>query len=225
MRACDRFFLILLIAGTTARADLVWEQRTSDTNGTRTATLKLRGDMMRLDQPADSLSVICDLKTRDSFTLLTTNKTYLRRFGNEVRWEMEEEKKYHHGTNEMDRPPAPPADTGKSENVAGRDTTVFQWTGARGIAQKLWVDTNFPNYKAIRAELARVDLFNDTGPHRNAQPMLSRLPGMVLKSETVARGLHVTNELISVKLEPVDASLFNMPHDYTEWKRPEKKAP
>jgi len=50
------------------------------------------------------------LKTRDSITLLTTNKTYLRKFGSAVRWQMEEERKYTHGTNEMDAPPAPAMD-------------------------------------------------------------------------------------------------------------------
>ena len=92
------------------RADLILEQQTSDTNSTHAATLKLHDDKMRLDQPESSLSVIVDLKTRDSITLLTTNKTYLRKFGSAVRWQMEEERKYTHGTNDMDAPPAPAMD-------------------------------------------------------------------------------------------------------------------
>ena len=84
---------VFFFSGFAMRADLVLEQQASDTNRTRTAILKLHGDKMRLDQPDDAMSIIVDLKTRDSLTLLTTNKIFLRKFGSEIRWEMEQEKK------------------------------------------------------------------------------------------------------------------------------------
>jgi len=201
-------------------ADLILEQQSSDTNGTRVATLKLHGGKMRLDQGENALSVIVDLKSRDSFTLLTTNKTYLNKFGSEVRWEMDEEKKHTHGTNDMDFPPARPVDTGKSETVDGRGAEIFTWSGARGLTETLCVATNFPNYNAIRTELVKLDRFNDAGPHRNGQPELSPLPGMVVKSQSLLRGHQQTTTLMSVKVEPVDASLFELPKDYSPWKRP-----
>jgi hypothetical protein len=220
-----KYFSVLLIfffAVRVARADLVLEQQLSDTNQTRTTTLKLHGDKMRMDNQGDAFSVIADLNTRDSFTLLTSNKTYLKRFGSEIRWEMAEEKKISLGTNDMDQPPAQAVDTGKSETVNGRDAEIFIWSGARGVTETLWVDRKFPNYDAIRMELARLDRFNDSGPHRNAQPALSRLPGMVIKSESTAKGRTVTNTLVSVKLEPLDAALFEVPTNYSFWK-PENK--
>jgi hypothetical protein len=205
------------------RADLILEQQASDTNRTHTAIMKLRGDKMRLDQPDNDMSVIVDLNTRDSTTLLTTNKTYLKRFGSEIRWEMKEEKKYSGGTNDLDHPPAAAVDTGKSETVNGRDTEIYSWSGARGLTETLWVDKNFPNLDAIKAELAKLDRFNDAGPHRNAQPELSRLPGMVIKNVSAANGRTATNTLVSVKLEPVDAALFELPADYQPWKPANKK--
>src|SRR5215469_8949611 len=84
-------------------ADLALEQQFSASNLTANAILKLHGDKMRLDQLNTGISVIVDLKSRDSYTLLT-NKTYMFKFGSEVRWEMKEEQKLTHGTNEMDAP-------------------------------------------------------------------------------------------------------------------------
>ena len=218
--------LFALLSSTAAlRADLILEQQSSDTNGTHTGILKLHGDKMRLDQPDNGISVIVDLKSRDSITLLTSNKTYLNRFGSEVRWQMDEERKYTHGTNDLDFPPARPVDTGKSETVNGRVTEIFTWSGVHGLKETLWVATNFPNYDAIRAELIKLDRFNDSGPHRNAQPELSLLPGMVMKSESLLKGHTLTTTLVSVKMEPVDASLFVLPKDYSPWERQEKKAP
>lgn len=220
-RAAILFALLLSTAA--VRADLILEQQSGETNHFHLDSLKLHGDKMRLDQPDNSLSVIVDLKTRDSITLITTNKTYLRKFGSEVRWEMEEDLKYTHGTNEMDAPPARPVATGKSELVSGQAAEIYTWSGAHGLKETLWVATNFPNYDLIQAELAKVDHFNDTGPHRNAQPELSLLPGMVLKRSSTRKGHTMTTTLVSVKVGPVDAALFELPKDYSPWKPAEKK--
>jgi hypothetical protein len=169
--------------------------------------------------------VIIDLNTRDSFTLLTTNQTYLQKFGSEVRWEMEEERKRNHHTNELDAPPVPPVATGQTEIVNDRPAAVYKWSGANGETETLWVATNFPNYDAIRGELAKLDRFNAAGPHRNAQPELARLPGMVIKRERVSKGHQATTTLVSVKVEPVEASLFALPAGYAPWKRPAAQKP
>jgi len=83
----------------------------------------------------------------------------------------------------------------------------------------MWVATNFPNYETIRKDLARIDEFDATGPHPNAQPALSLLPGMVIKSEMTAKGKSFgVVTLLAVKEEPLDASLFELPPDYVPWK-------
>lgn len=214
----------LFFTAAVSRADLVMEQQADESNHLHTAILKLHDDKMRLDQPDEGISVIVDLNSRDSYTLLTTNQTFLYRFGSDIRWEMSEERKYTHGTNDMDQMPAPAVNTGKSEKVNGYESDIYTWSGARGLAETLWVAKNFPNYAAIKTELAKVDRFNDAGPHPNAQPELSRLPGMVIKTESVFAGRKVTTTLVSVKVEPVDSSLFELPAGYTEWK-PAKKTP
>lgn len=217
------FILFALLSVSPVRADMVLEQQFSDADRTHIATLKLHDDKMRLDEQDGSLSVIVDLKSRDSYTLINTNKTYLMKFGSEVRWEMKEEQKINHGTNDMDAPPAPPVNTGKVEAINGYNANIYAWGGAHGLMETLWVVTNFPNYAVIRTELAELDRFNDSGPHRNAQPQLSLLPGMVVKTESVYKGHKMTISLKSVKVESVDPSLFELPPGYTQWRPPKTK--
>jgi hypothetical protein len=213
--------ILLALFATTAvlRADLTLEQKAGDTNRTINVITMVHGTMMRMQQPGSDLVVIASLATHDSFTLLT-NKTYMKRWGSDVKWELQEELKNTHGTNEMDAPPHPAVDTGKSETVNGYNAEIYAWSGAYGIKETLWVAKDYPNYRAIRIELLKMDMFNDTGQHRNAQPRLSALPGMVVKSEAEMRGKGETTTLVSAKLEPLDDSLFKVPDGYTLWKRP-----
>jgi len=212
--------LVLLASLAAVRADLTVVEQISTTNRTTTDTLEIRGDKMRMGQPG-GMSVIVDLKTRDSITLLT-NKMFIEKPGKFVLWEMQQEEKHTHGTNEMDRPSAPAVDTGRSEVINGTPAEIYTWSGAYGCTATLWVATNFPNFAAIRPELYKVDAFNDTGPHRNAQPALSTLPGMVIKRENSYRGHTVTNTLVSVTIEPIEPAHFQCPPDYTRWTRPAK---
>lgn len=210
----------LLFSTAALHADLTLEQQFIDASRTNVVVMKVHGDKMRMDQPDQNLSVLVDLKTRDSYTLLTKIKQYLLRFGSEVRWQMEEERKHTGGTNQMDAPPALALDTGNSETVNGYDAEIYTWQGAHGLVETLWVAKNYPQYPAIRAELSKLDQFNDSGPHRNAQPILSALPGMVVRSESTIKDRKTVLNLLSVSLNPLDASLFALPIDYTEWKHP-----
>ena len=211
------FFLFSPLA---LRADLVLEQQASDADHTQHTTLKLHDDKMRMDEPGEYFSVIVDLNTRDSISLFTNIKKYLKRSGAEIRQQMEKEKQAGN-SNEPTAPPAPAVDTGNSASVNGLNTEIYTWQGANGLVETLWVATNFPNYAAIKTELVKLDKFNATGPHPNAQPPLSSLPGMVIKSESLFKGHKATTTLESVKLEPVAPSLFELPSDYTLYKLPE----
>jgi hypothetical protein len=216
-------FAVFFASLVAARADLVMEQQTSETNATTHITLKLHGDKMRMDQQIGknpAFIVIIDLNTRDSITLLPREKQFLKRSGLEIQQQMEAERKASHGTNEMDNPPARAVDTGQSAMVDGYGTEIFKWSGAHGLTETLWVATNYPDYESIRIELAKIDRFDASGPHKNGQPELSLLPGMVIKAETAARGRKVTTTLLSAKAEPVDASLFELPADYSPRKTP-----
>ena len=214
-------FVVSLIA---ARADLVVEQLSTTATATEHITLKVHGDKMRMDQRGSDgydFSVIIDLNTRDSLTLFPQGKTFLKRSGEEIRQQMEAETKASPRANGMDQPPARAVDTGKTAKVGGYDTEIYTWSGPNGLTETLWVATNFPDYKSIRTELAKLDRFDASGPHKGAQPKLSLLPGMVVKAEKAVAGHKVTVTLISARAEPVGSSLFELPADYSPWKPPE----
>jgi len=209
--------LLLLFCVPTLWADLVMEQEYSTTNVIGHSMLKVHDDQMRMDTwdfSSNAFSVIIDLKTLDSYTLMPTTKTYRRRLGADTRRLTESRD----ANDEMNRPPATPVDTGKAEKVGGYDTEVYTWSGAHGRSETLWVATNYPNFAAIRKDLARVDQFDDIGPHRNFQPQVSELPGVVVKAQVTTAGKEPTLiTLVSAKVEPLDRSLFDLPADYVPW--------
>lgn len=217
-------FAVLIAPLVAARADLVVEQQSATATVTNQIAMKVHGDKMRMDQRDSdgyAFSVIIDLNTRDSITLFPQGKTFLKRSGAEVRQQMEAETKASHGTNELDQPPARAVDTGTTAKMGGYDTEVYTWSGPNGLTETLWVATNFPDYESIRTDLAKLDRFDASGPHKGAQPELSLLPGMIVKAEKTTGGRKVTTTLIVAMVEPVDASLFEMPADYSPWKPPE----
>ena len=216
-------FAALIAPLVAARADLVMEQQSTTATATDHITLKVHGDMMRMDQRDKDgyvFSVIIDLNTRDSTTLFPQGKSFLKRSGAEIRQQMDAERKTPHGTNEMSDTPARAVDTGTTAKVGGYDTEIYTWSGPNGLTETLWVATNFPDYEFIRPELAKLDRFDASGPHKDAQPKLSLLPGMVVKAEKASGGRKVTTTLISARVEPVDAALFELPADYSPWKPP-----
>ena len=219
----NTFFLtIFCFMAAAARADLTIAQQSGDNTVTNYAIVKVHGDKMRLDQSntrGGQFSVVVDLNTHDSITLMPKLKMYLKRSGAEVRAQIEAGNKTE-ATNDVNLFPARCLDTGKSEILVGAATEIYTWTGAHGMSKTLWVATNFPNFESIRKEIAKIDQFNVTGPHRNVQPQMSLLPGMVLKNQTAVSGITNTVFLVSVKQEPLDPSLFELPPDYVPWKPP-----
>ncbi len=221
------FFLATVwLAAVAARADLEIVQRASDTNAPFPATLRLRGDKLRLDQQQNtngSYVVVIDLNTRDSFTLLPKEKKYLKRAGADILKNLALDKKlFGGGTNELYLPPAPAQATGRSEAVGGYDAEIYSWSGAGGMTQTLWVAKGFPDYEKIRTELAKLDRFNAVGPHPGAQPELSPLPGLVVQSELPVGERKIKVRLVSAKTAPLDAELFAVPADYSPWEPPKQ---
>jgi hypothetical protein len=223
------FFLFALLGSIlAARADLMLVQASDSTNAPFKATLCLHGNRMRLDQQENtngSYAVIIDLDTRDSFTLLPQEKKFLKRSGADILKDLALDKKLFGDTNDLYQAPAPAVATGRTESVNGYESEIYTWTGAHKLTETLWVAKGFPNYESIRSELAKLDRFNDAGPHPNTQPALSPLPGMVVKSEVTINKQKKTTVLVSATVEPVDATRFDLPADYTLWQPPAKPKP
>lgn len=199
---------------------MVMEEITKETNVTYVVTTKIHGDKMRMDQQDNkhvNFSVIVNLATRDAITLMHVNKTYMKRSGEETRRLMEAAKKSAGGTNLMDNPPAPPVATGKSEKVDGYETELYTWAGPGGLNKTLWVAKDYPDFDKLKTDLAKRDHFNRTGPHKAAQPEVSQLPGMVIKTENDLKGRKMIVTLSFAKAGPVDPADFEIPANYVLW--------
>jgi hypothetical protein len=216
-------FICLTLLGslTASRADLALQQKADDGKHFRDLSILLHGDKMRLDveRGTNAIFVIVDLGTRDSLTLMPATKTYIKRTGTELK-QLAETRRKAAGTNalDMDALPVPAVPTGKTEKIDGLDTEIYTWSGGHKLEETLWVAKDYPNYKLIQPELAKVDAYNRDGAHRNGQPEMGRLPGMVVRVVVSADGEKGTNTLVSAKVDPLDAALFELPADYTAYK-------
>jgi hypothetical protein len=93
-------------------------------------------------------------------------------------------------------------------------TELYTQADFNGVSIRLWVARDFPNYKQINGQLARLR-FGYGVPVKNID--LTKIPGMVMKSEAETGGTHprvVVTSLLSAKVEPVDAAAFVIPEDY-----------
>jgi hypothetical protein len=219
-----RFLLLiaLISSALAARADMVMQEKAIQEGKTFTITVRIHGDMVRMDQADDlgaTVSTINDFKTHDEIMLKHRDKTVLKHSGAKLKDELELIKKRWGETNAALLPPAKPVATGKSEKVGDYDAEIYLWTGP-GVTKLLWVAKDYPNFSALKPYLARIDQFNETGVGRGLQPDIATLPGMVVKTETDIHGSKVFLTLISAKEAPVDPSIFEVPASYTDWKPP-----
>ncbi len=204
-----RFFLLFTVAcATVARADLVMQQQivTPDYNGV--ITMKVKGDKVRLDVNAgqpEALSTIMHLKTGETFTLLHGQKVFVKTQGAPAKPAKPA------GTPSGAPVPRP---TGQTQKVGEYDTELYTWSKANGITGTAWVAKNFPDYARIRADLAALD--QTTGAGNGGSPELSKLPGMMVRSQVAGGGETLTMALISAKEGPLDDALFGVPHGYKE---------
>ena len=155
--------------------------------------------------------------------LIPTEKTADIHPGANFKSELEAMKKAYGETNALFATPTRPVDTEKSEKVGDYETEIYSWDGPNGMKETLWVARNFPGYEKIKSDLDKIDEWNSSGIGKGMEPDLRLLPGMVVKKQTAVggrtdNGQLVTVSLVSVKIEPVDPALFEVPTDYTKSK-------
>ena len=213
------FIFLALVCAADARADLVMQQQITITTNNSVATIKVKGAKVRLDLNAgqpQAISLITDLKTGDTITLMHSQKMFVKTSGAATK----QTRPASNGVaaNTAPKPPVPRA-TGQTQKVGNYDTELYKWSNSRGIAGTAWVAKNFPDYARIQADLAVLDK-SPGGVDNDMNPALSQLPGMLVRSQVAGGGQTIIAALISAKEEPVDASLFQAPANYKELPRP-----
>jgi hypothetical protein len=107
-------------------------------------------------------------------------------------------------------------DTGKTEMVDGYDAKIYSYTNSIG-SYTLWIAKDFPNFQTIKDDLVKRDRLREVT--RNGLFHLSTLPGMLLKYRVDNMPTNAPPLQVIVSEEPIDASVFDLPKDYT-WQKP-----
>jgi Domain of unknown function (DUF4412) len=205
------FLTIVLFVSILSRADFVIQLRGIGMGATNNVSLSIRGNMLREDDagnPIGHIVQITDMTNLDTTVLMPKTKTFTRTHTT---------KKAGETSSDMNTKPQP-ASTGKTEKVGDFETEIYLWTNGKNVTNKLWVAKNYPNFDDIKPYLIKIDDFENRGPGRDLEPSVARLPGMVIKREENIESQKIVVDLISVKVQPVEASLFEIPNDYKEHK-------
>ena len=117
-----------------------------------------------------------------------------------------------------------PTSVGKFERIGDFETEIYFWSNGKNVTNRLWVAKNYPNFENIKPYLEKLDEFNQKGLGRYSEAPVAGLSGLVIKKEQIIRSQKVITELISAKVQPVNASLFEIPSDYSEFKPQTKRS-
>jgi hypothetical protein len=206
-----------------ARADLTIKQKVERAAVSSDTTTQIKGDKVRVDM--GEISTIMDLSTSDTITLMHKSKMAMKLSGVQMKQMMDAMKKQMGAAADNAEPPKPQA-TGKTEKVGDYNTEIYTWSNTNGMTatMTMWVAKDFPNSKNIKEQLAKVKKSTAGGMSKGMAPDDSALPGMVVKTQAEVLGQKITTTLVSVKEETLDASLFDVPKDYSYQDMPQPGA-
>lgn len=211
-------FLLLNYVLFTAHADLVMQNQSVFGDLTNTIITRIHGDKIRDDvngRGGQESSIFQDVSTGDQVILMHRQKTLIKNSGARAKELIESISKRSGNTNATNAAPKL-EDTGKSEKVGIYNTEIYSWSDADGMTLTYCVAKDFPEFDKFKTDLAKFDRANFAGTGKDTAPELSKLPGMVVKSQMVWRSLTHIRTLISAKEEPVDPSVFQIPEGYRE---------
>lgn len=212
-----RIVLFFLFAATASlRADLTLVQKVDMAGTPGEMTIKFKGDKVRVD-PAPQMSMITDVKTGDTVTLIHAEKKAMRISGDKMKAAAEMVKKFAGATPAEQKSKLTPL--GRKETVNGMPTDVFTTDTAVGKAT-YYIATNYPDAAAIMKEMktAQPSALANSG---TSIPDFRDLPGVPVKIEMDTVRGRVVMTLVAVKRDPIPNSEFSVPRDYTDVKMPD----
>jgi len=205
---------LIFITAIAARADVVVEQKIESAMANGNMTIKVKGDMARVDMPsaAGQATVIMNFKTGESTTLMHDQKMAVKMDIKATKQRAEAQQKAAGiDTSKLDKPKA----TGATETVGEWKTDVYQFNVGT-MSGKIWSAKDFPDAQALKDELKKINEASSSG----FDPSKMEVPGMPVKSQLVTPAGEITMTLIKAKREPVADSEFVIPAGYSEMKMP-----
>jgi Domain of unknown function (DUF4412) len=198
-----RLFVALLFASVTARADLVIEETIEAGGGSVPATIKVKGDLLRIEtHTVGGASAACvlvnlttgaaavlDLERKSSATLdLASVKSQARTLGGAI------EK---------------PVASGKTEKIGNWTAEIYE-THSGPVAFKMWVAKDLPNFASLQEQLGKLSQAG-AAPADLAQ---FQLPGIVVKTEISGPQGAITSTVLSIQESPVADRDLTIPPDF-----------
>ncbi len=181
-------------------------------------TVKIKGSKSRADLP-QPVSVITDSTTGDTILLRHSRKTFTRIPASETKKLTEQLVKA-----QSDSPAPKLQPVGKKESVSGHESEIFTWV-VGAMKMKFWIAKDFANLDAIKQQLDALQHGGLSDVVASMMPRASELPGVRMKTEVEMTGHKVSYTISSIKEEPVDPAIFEIPKDYTEAPMPLPGAP
>jgi len=194
-------------------ADWVIVQKSVTDGQTQEITMKIKGDKARADIGVQ-MSMIVDSATQETVMLMHAQKAMMKMNADSMKSMMA----VAGGLLGGGEPPAKPVATGQMEKIGEHNCEIFTWSGKMGTG-KFWIAKDFPDAKVLN-EIQDKIMKSMGNPQASFAPQASDFPGVPVKSEMTMMGKTVVSELVSVKKDTVDATVFILPADYQEMKMP-----
>lgn len=217
LRLCaSAFFIFTVLLGSVlpGQADLILTQRVEGGGQSGDQTIRIKDGKSRADL-AQTLSLITDAATGDALTLKHADRTFMKVSAAQSQAMLEAMKK-----KRGDTPPPELKPTGKNEKVGDYECAIFT-SDLGGLTVTYWIAKDFPNYAAIQKQLSAVQSGSLALGSQGLMPDPATFPGMTMKTVIELSGKKVTTTTLSVREEPVAASVFEIPKGYKEQASPE----
>jgi hypothetical protein len=220
---------LLLITAIAAHADLTVEQKLEGPMIAGNATMKMKGDLVRMDipaGPAGTATMIIDLAKGEMATVIHQMKMVMRMNSAQLQAAAKAGRAQLKGNDSAaTEKPLTPTATGKKEKIGDYDCEIYTAT-MEGVTAKAWISTD-KRLAPIRVATDRMakSALSELMKKQSPDLAFATVPGAIVKTETAVMGQTMTSTLVSFKEVPVAASEFQVPADYTEQKMPEMPVP
>ncbi len=216
MKTSQIFGIALLAFASNARADVTIVQKVQGTEGLNQITLKVKGDLARVEVNPQ-ITTIINAKTGELVTLLNDKKTVMRISGDRSKAMAEIAKSLVKDDGAAQPVPKP---TGRKETINGYETEEYLTDSSKYHAT-YWIAKNYPNADSILKQMAL--LKNGAfASITKGMPNYDALPGLPLRTTIKIPGQgEITSTIESVNLSPLPDSDFAAPTDYSEMKMPD----
>jgi hypothetical protein len=200
-------------------ADLTLVQEILSEGSTTKLTMQIKGSKVRVDSNPMATSFI-DTETGDMTNLIHPQKMIMRISGAQLK---DMAAAVQATAPAQSAPAAEPKATGRKEKINGHDTEEYT-VGTAGGTIHLWIAKNYPDWKEIVAELARMSQgawAKQLGGATGSDYDIAKLPGLPLRTEMQQPGGSKTViRFESIDRKPVEDAAFAVPAGYTEMKMP-----